>query len=47
MQEAEKMISGDAPHLGCAVVFFRGDYKDCMKVKDFILEMKGRRFYEE
>lgn len=40
------VLSGDSPHLGCAVVFFRGDYKDCEKVKKFIYEMKGRPYYE-
>lgn len=40
-------FTGDAPHLGCAVVFFRGDYNDCKKVEKFIHEMKGRPFYGE
>ena len=31
------VLTGDAPHLGCAVVFFRGDYNDCEKVRQFIL----------
>lgn len=39
-------LTGDAPHLGCAVVFFRGDFLDCKKVEQFIYEMKGRKFYE-
>jgi hypothetical protein len=39
-------LTGDAPHLGCAVVFFRGDYNDCQKVQKFIYEMKGRPYYE-
>lgn len=39
-------MTGDAPHLGCAVVFFRGDYNDCQKVQKFIYEMKGRPYYE-
>ena len=39
-------LTGDAPHLGCAVVFFRGDYNDSKKVEKFIHEMKGRPFYE-
>ena len=39
-------LSGDAPHLGCAVVFFRGTYNDCKKVHKFIYEMNGRPFYE-
>jgi hypothetical protein len=38
-------MTGDAPHLGCAVVFFRGDYYDCTKVEKFIYEMKGRPHY--
>jgi hypothetical protein len=40
-------ISGDAPHLGCAAVFFRGDYNDAKKVEKFIYEMKGRPYYED
>ncbi len=39
-------LTGDAPHLGCAVVFFRGDYNDCKKVEKFIHSMKGRPYYE-
>jgi hypothetical protein len=39
-------LTADAPHLGCAVVFFRGDYNDCKKVKKFICRMKKRPFYE-
>ena len=39
-------MTGDAPHLGCAVVYFRGDYNDCKKVEKFIHEMKGRPYYE-
>jgi len=39
-------FTGDAPHLGCAVVYFRGDYNDCKKVEKFIHEMKGRPYYE-
>lgn len=38
-------ITGDAPHLGCAIVLFRGDYNDCKKVEKFIHEMKGRPYY--
>ena len=41
------IVTGDAPHLGCAVVFFRGDYNDCKKVEKFIHEMKGRPYYKE
>lgn len=40
-------LTGDAPHLGAAVVFFRGDFNDTKKVEKFIHEMKGRRFYED
>lgn len=40
-------LSGDAPHLGCAIILFRGDYNDCKKVEKYIHEMKGRPFYEE
>jgi hypothetical protein len=39
-------LTGDAPHLGCAVVFFRGDYLDCKAVEDFICKMKKRPYYE-
>ncbi len=39
-------LTADAPHLGCAVVYFRGDYNDCKKVQKFIYEMKNRPFYE-
>lgn len=38
--------TGDAPHLGCAVVFFRGDYNDCKKVEQFIFQMKKRPYYD-
>ena len=38
-------LTGDAPHLGCAVVYFRGDYNDCDKVQKFIHQMKGRPYY--
>ena len=37
----------DAPHLGCACVYFRGDYKDCKLVEEFIFKMKGRPYYGE
>lgn len=40
-------VSGDVPHLGCAVVFFRGDYNDCQKVQEFIYKMKGRPYYKD
>lgn len=39
-------LTGDAPHLGCAAVWFRGDYNDCQKVEKFIHEMKNRPYYE-
>jgi hypothetical protein len=39
-------LTGDMPHLGCAVVFFRGDYNDCKKVEKFIHTMKGRPYYD-
>jgi hypothetical protein len=39
-------MTGDAPHLGCGVVFFRGDYNDCKKIVKFIHLMKGRPFYQ-
>jgi len=40
-------VTGDAPHLGCAVVYFRGDYLDCKAVEQFIYNMKGRPYHEE
>lgn len=40
-------LTGDAPHLGCAVIFFRGDYNDCKKIEEFIYRMKNRPFYEQ
>lgn len=39
-------FTGDMPHLGCAVIYFRGDYNDCKKVEKFIHRMKGRPYYE-
>ncbi len=39
-------LTGDAPHLGCAVVFFRGDYNDCKNIENFIHIMKGRPYYD-
>lgn len=39
-------MTSDAPHLGCASVFFRGDYNDCKKVEKFIHTMKGRPYYD-
>ena len=41
------MLSGDAPHLGVAYVFFRGDYNDCLEVKEFIKRLKRRPHYDE
>lgn len=38
-------LTGDSPHLGAAVVFFRGDYNDCKKIDKFIHQLKGRSFY--
>lgn len=38
-------FTGSAPHLGCAVVFFRGDFNECKKVEKFIHKMKKRPFY--
>lgn len=40
-------LTADAPHLGCAVVFFRGDYNDCKKVQEFIHKMKNRPYYQK
>lgn len=40
-------FTGDAAHLGCAVVWFRGDYNDCKKVEKFIYEIKKRPYYGE
>ncbi len=40
-------LTSDAPHLGVAVVFFRGDYYDCKKVEKFIHQMKNRPYYSE
>jgi hypothetical protein len=40
-------LSGDAPHLGCAIILFRGDYGDCKQIKKFIYQMKGRPYYEQ
>lgn len=39
-------LTGDAPHLGCAVVFFRGDYNDTKQVEQFIYAMKKRPYYK-
>ena len=32
----QDILSGDHAPSGCCVVFFKGDYKKCMKVVDFI-----------
>lgn len=40
-------LTADAPHLGCAVVYFRGDYVDCKEVESFIHKMKKRPYYEQ
>ncbi len=40
-------MTTDAPHLGCAAVFFRGDYNDCKKIEKFIHEMKSRPYYKD
>ena len=40
-------LTSDMPHLGCAVVFFRGDYMDCKDVENFIRSMKGRPYFED
>lgn len=40
------VLTGDAPHLGCAVVYFRGDYNDCKSVENFIYQLKNRPYYE-
>ena len=41
------IMTADAPYLGCAVVFFRGDYNDTKKVEEFIFQMKNRPYYSE
>ena len=40
-------FSGDSPHLGCAVLYFRGDMRDCEHLKKVFYLMKGRSHYEE
>lgn len=40
-------LTGDSPHLGCAVVFFRGGYNDTKRVEKFIYEMNNRPYYED
>ena len=45
--EMKKMaLTGDAPHLGVAFVFFRGDYSDCLEIDQFIKKLKKRPFYD-
>jgi hypothetical protein len=39
-------LTADAPHLGYAVVFFRGDYSNCKEVEQFIYKLKKRPYYE-
>lgn len=41
------IFTTDIPDLGVAAIFFRGDYKDCKEIEDFILKMKRRPFYKE
>lgn len=40
-------LTADAPHLGCACVYFRGDYKDTKMVEKYIHGIKNRPFYGE
>ncbi len=39
-------FTADAPHLGCAVIYFRGDYRDCKHLEKMIHLMKERPNYE-
>ena len=41
----EFTLTAYMPHLGCAVIFFRGDYVDCKNIEAFIHKMKGRPYY--
>ena len=41
------ILTGDAPHLGCAIVLFRGDYNDCKAVEKFLHERSGRPHYQQ
>lgn len=41
------VLTGDAPHLGCAVIFFRGDYNDCQKFKEIVYQIKNRPYFRE
>lgn len=43
----EFILTCDCPPLGCAAIFFRGDYNDCQNVAKFICEIKGWPFYEK
>ena len=36
----EFALTEDSNRLGCAAVFFRGDYKDCMIIQEFIHSIK-------
>jgi hypothetical protein len=45
--EKRMMLTSDAPHLGVAVVFFRGDYSDCLEITEFIKRKKFRPHYGE
>lgn len=40
-------LTSDTPHLGCAAVYFRGDYLQCKQVEQFIYNMKGRNYYDD
>lgn len=46
-EEKRFTMTADAPHLGCALVLFRGTYKDCKKVERFVHELNGRPYYEQ
>ena len=50
LEEFHKMnqfsFTGDAHHLGCAFVFFRGDYNDCKAVEEFLHNRKQRPYYK-
>lgn len=40
-------LTADMPHLGVAVLFFRGNAKDCMELQKLFYELKGRPYYAE
>lgn len=40
-------LTSDMPHLGVAVLFFRGDVNDCVKLQDYLCAFKGRPHYKE